>query len=201
MIRLLFVDDHPVVASGLAARYQVSSGFEVVGTAATLRDAMSFVRPRQVDVAVVDVQLDTLLTPRQVGALAEHCRVVLFSARTAEAYVQQLLAAGGSAIVDKAAPLEELDAVLRDVHAGRLASTTRPAQASDPVARLSARELEVYRALARCQTPKEVAASLGIARSTVYCHIEQIRRRLGVETVQEIIARAYGELPSPRSEG
>ena len=96
-------------------------------------------------------------------------------------------------MVDKAAPLGELDAVLRDVFAGRQPRKTRAAAPSTAAALLSARELEVYRALAACQTPKEVAATLGVARSTVYCHIENIRRKLGVQTLQEIVARAAAD--------
>lgn len=194
MIRLLFVDDHPVVSSGLALRYAAVDGFVVAGTAPTLRDALALAATSPVDVAVVDVQLDTLLTPRQVAALAAKCRVVLFSARTARPYVAQLLAAGAAATVDKGASLESLDAVLRDVHAGRPPPSpyTPPATATPDL--LSAREYDVYRELARCQAPKEIGASLGIATSTVYCHIENIRRKLGVQTVQEIVARACGEV-------
>ena len=193
MIRLLFLDDHPIVASGLAARYDAATGFEVVGLAGTFREAIEMVGLRATDIAVVDVQLDTLLTPRQVAALAERCRVVLFSARTSEPLIRQLLAAGAAAAVDKAAPLAELDAVLCDVHAGRAARAAPPPALHTTRALLSERELAVFQALARCETPKEVAASLGIARSTVYCHIERIRHKLGVQTLQEIVARAYAE--------
>ena len=50
------------------------------------------------------------------------------------------------------------------------------------------RERDIFLALVRCQTPKEVAASFGLARSTVYCHIDRIRQKLGVETLQELVA-------------
>lgn len=194
MIRLLFLDDHPVVAAGLAARFASASEFEVVATVGTFSEALEVVARRPTDIAVVDVQLETLLTPRHVAALAEHCRVVLFSARAGDPVVRPLLAAGAAAAVDKAAPLAELDVVLRDVFAGR-ATAGRPSRPPATSARelLSAREHAVFCALARCATPKEVAASLGIAASTVYCHIERIRQKLGVQTLQEIVARAYAE--------
>lgn len=192
MIRLFLVDDHPIVSSGLAARYGALAGFEVAGTASSLQDALYAVARTTVDVALVDVQLDLLLTPRQVNALAAHCRVVLYTARSSEPYIRQLLDAGASAAVDKAAPLAELDAVVRDVHAGK-APVTTPVSGTSARDVLSAREYEVYRALASCQTPKEVAATLGVARSTVYCHIENVRRKLGVQTLQEIVARAAAE--------
>lgn len=194
MIRLFLVDDHPVVAEGLAARFTAADGFTVVGVASEVSDALYVIASGEVDVALVDVQLGTLLTPRQVGALAEHCRVVLYTARTTDPYIQQLLAAGAKAAVDKSAPLTALDGVLLEVHAGRTPGISRSVPATATRDLLSAREYEVYRALASCQTPKEVAASLGVARSTVYCHIENVRRKLGVETLQEIVARAASEI-------
>lgn len=192
-MRLFVVDDHPVVSEGLAARYAADAAYEIAGTSATIADALHVAGARRVDVAVVDVQLESLLTPRQVAALAGHCRVVLYSARAGEPYVRQLLAAGASAVVDKGAPLAELDAVLREVHAGRAPPATRAAAPSRTAELLSEREYEVYRALAACLTPKEVAAQLGLARSTVYCHVENIRRKLGLQTLQEIVARAGSE--------
>ncbi|MEW5853615.1 MAG: response regulator transcription factor [Myxococcota bacterium] len=201
MIRVLVVDDHPVVSEGLANRYAAAPDLELVGTAASVSEALYLVASRAVDVVLADVQLDVLLTPRHVAALAERCRVVLFSARAGDPYIQQLLAAGAHAVVDKAAPLQVVDTVLREVHAGRASPEVTHASGAGARQVLSAREHEVYCQLARCQTPKEVAASLGIARSTVYCHIESIRRKLGVQTLQEIVARVGGEVaePAPRS--
>lgn len=197
MIRLFFVDDHPVISAGLAARYGSIDGFVVVGTATSFKDAIDRFSDHsvEVDVAVVDVQLESVLTPRQVTALAAHTRVVLFSARAGDPLVQQLLDAGAAAAVNKGAPLAELDAVVTDVAAGRLSapSSAVSSAVSSTVQALSGRELEVYRALAACQTPKEIAANLGIARSTVYCHIDRVRQKLGLETLQEIVAHAFAE--------
>lgn len=194
MIHVLLLDDHPVVLSGMAARYASLPEFEVAGTASSFAEAIRLASERPVDVALADVQLGTTLAPRQVAALAERCRVVLFSAHGDDPLARRLLAAGASAIVDKAAPLDELDAIVRDVHAGRRAPADRAPVARTTRELLSERELHVYRALARCLTPKEVAATLGVARSTVHCHIESIRRKLGVETLHEIIVRASAEL-------
>lgn len=199
-IRLFFVDDHPVVATGLALRFGATPGFVVVGTSASVQGAQDIVVGGGVDVVVLDLHLEVTVTPRQVAALCAHSRVVLFSGHAGDAIVAQLKAAGAAAAVDKAAPFEGLDDVLRDVHAGRMTTTTAmtttaTSTMSSAEARLSAREREVYRALARCQTPKEVAADLGIATSTVYCHIDRIRQKLGLQTVPEIVALA---LSSPR---
>lgn len=197
-IRLLFVDDHPVIAAGLAARYAALPDFAVAGTASSFQQAIDHIARANaadtaVDIAVVDVQLEVTLSPRQVAALAERTRVVVFSGRSGDPIVQQLIAAGAAGALDKSAPLTALDALLRDVHAG-VTTTTNLATAT--TAGLSEREREVFAALARCLTPKEVADTLGIARSTVYCHIDRIRQKLGVETLQEIVALA---LSPPRS--
>lgn len=199
MIHLLLLDDHPVVSHGMAARYEAMAEFAVAGTAAKFDDAIRIARSTKIDVAIVDIQLDTMLTPRQVAALAERCRVVLFSAHCGDTWVRQLLAAGAAAVVDKAAPLAELDATVRAVYAGRPPSEQHVRESRTTRDLLSERERHVYRALAGCKTPKEVAATLGIARSTVYCHIESIRRKLGVETLHEVIVRACAELADERS--
>jgi DNA-binding NarL/FixJ family response regulator len=197
-IRLFFLDDHPVIASGLALRYASLPAFSVVGTAASFREANDLIGVGTVDIVVADIQLEVPLTPRQVTTLAERTRVVLFSAHANAPIAQQLLAAGAAAALDKAAPMTVLDGVLRDVHAGittkpgtGTATTTTAATAATAFDRLSAREYEVYAGLARCQTPKEIAAALGIARSTIYCHIDRIRQKLGVETLQELVALSW----------
>jgi DNA-binding NarL/FixJ family response regulator len=141
--------------------------------------------------AVVDVQLEVALTPRQVQALAEHTRVAIFSARAADPVVQHLLAAGACAALDKSTPLATRDAVLREACTRPLIagapSTAAPVRTSD-LDLLSPRERDISLALVRCQTPKEVAASFGLARSTVDCHIDGIRQKLGVEMLQELVA-------------
>lgn len=187
MIRLLFVDDHPVVAEGLVSRFRSTDGFSVVGSVTTMEQALA--RTEKIDVALVDVQLEVLTTPAQVAALSDRCRVVLFSARRIDEHVRSLLDAGAACFLDKATPLDQLDETLRQVHAG----LKRPqvVQPGGVRSKLSAREYEVYRALATCQAPKELAARLGIAASTVYCHLENVKKKLGVHTLQELVAHTF----------
>ncbi|MER2560632.1 MAG: response regulator transcription factor [Myxococcaceae bacterium] len=185
MIRLLFVDDHPIVAEGLVSRFRATEGFSVIASVTTMEQALAVTEP--VDVALVDVQLEVLTTPEQVAALTDRCRVVLFSARGLDQYVRSLLDAGASCFLDKAAPLDVLDDTLRRVHAGQ-----PPPPRQDGVrSKLSAREYEVYRALASCHAPKEVAAKLGLAASTVYCHLENVKKKLGVHSLQELVAHTF----------
>jgi DNA-binding NarL/FixJ family response regulator len=150
-----------------------------------------------VDVTIADIHLDATMTPRQVSSLAELCKVVLFSAFSREPFAARLAEAGAIAVVDKSARVAELEAIVRDVHAGRPARAQRAAASTSS---LSEREQLVFHALAKCATPKEVATELGIARSTVYCHIDRIRQKLGVETLQEIVALAYSSTSAPPSE-
>lgn len=186
MIRLLFVDDHPVVTAGLVSRFASVEGFAVVGAVASLEAAVALVSTRAVDLALVDVQLKVSTTALSLRPLCERCRVVLFSARSVDAQVRSLLAAGALAFADKALPLDELDALLRRVHAGE-----RPGDApASPSSGLSAREDEVFRALALGLSPKEVAAQLGLATSTVYCHLENVKKKLGLRSLQALVVHA-----------
>ncbi len=185
-VRLFFVDDHPVIASGLIGRYGGVAGFAVVGSAASVAEALS--AHDDVDIFVVDFQLDTPLSPRQLSQLSARAAVVVFSGRADDAAVQACLGQGAAAVADKGLPLAELDRLLLRVAAGHRDAPTLTTAPPSSSFGLSERELEVYRSLVRCQTPKEVAAELGIAKSTVYCHIDRIRQKLGVETLQEIVA-------------
>jgi DNA-binding NarL/FixJ family response regulator len=207
-IRLFFIDDHPVIASGLAGRYENVDGFAVVGTAASVKAALA--SDDEIDIVVVDFQLDTPLSPRQLAQLSARGKVVVFSARSDDPVVQLTIEQGAWAVVNKAIDLAAFDAILRDVFAGvrprpsspsstqsssssSSASSSASSNASQSLTLLSERELDVYRGLVNCQTPKEIAASLGIARSTVYCHIERIRQKLGLATLQEIVAHGFHE--------
>jgi DNA-binding NarL/FixJ family response regulator len=186
VIKLLFVDDHPVVTEGLVARFASIPGFEVVGAVASLEAALTQVTRQKVDLALVDVQLKVPTTPSGLRPLCERCGVVLFSARAIDGHVRSLLAAGAVAFADKALPLDELDVLLRRVHAGE---RLQPPASGAP-SPLSAREEEVYRALAAGSSPKEVAGQLGLATSTVYCHLENVKKKLGLRSLQALVVHA-----------
>jgi len=192
VIRLLFVDDHPAIADGLKARYGGRAGFVVVGAVSNVEAAAGSLASGDVDVAVVDVQLGQVIGPRDVERLAARAKVVLYTARASDPAMVLLREAGAHAVIDKAAPLEALDDAIRAAFEGRTIEHAPTALATGVRGLLSEREYEVYRALARCQTPKEVAASLGISRSTTYCHIDNVRRKLGLRSLQEIVAHALG---------
>lgn len=189
-IRLLLVDDHPIVGAGLAARYRQLDQFLVVATVDSIEAALVEAARGEADVGVLDVYLTSPITPRDVRALCPHLRVVLFSGHATDPYVSSLLAAGAFAAVDKSGPLSQLDAAITEAFAAPLPKVGEPASALGGDQQLTAREYEVYQALARCLTPKEIAAALSIAQSTVYCHVENIRRKLGLRTAQEIGAHA-----------
>jgi len=185
VIRLLFVDDHPVVTEGLVSRFSSVEGFEAVGAVASLEAALEVVARTAVDLVLLDVQLKVPTTAARLRPLCERCRVVLFSARHPDAQVRSLLAAGALAFADKALPLDELDHLLRRIHAGE-----RPATPLRQQSTLSAREEQVFRALATGASPKEVAAQLELATSTVYCHLENVKKKLGLHSLQALVVHA-----------
>ncbi len=173
-LKLFFIDDHPIVADGLMGRFK-RSGFKVLGSAVTGDDGLKALAKQPADVVVLDVQLEQLVTPAQVAAISKHARVMLFSSRRVDEHVRALLDAGAACFIDKAVPLETFDTTLRAVAAGQPTRVQQPAGVRQLV---TEREYEVYRALVSAPTPKEIAARLGIATSTVYCHLENLRKKL-----------------------
>lgn len=185
-IRVFITDDHPVVRDGLVARFSGHPDFEVAGTATTLEETLREAPTSGCDVVILDVQLSKVLTVEGVRSLGEQdVSIVLYTSRRYDGGMATLAAVGARGFVHKADALEVLDDALRIVAQGGLV-LPEVATSDDREAWLTTREREVFALLARCRTPKEVAAELGLAPSTTYKHIDRVRRKLGLATLAEV---------------
>jgi two-component system NarL family response regulator len=186
-IRILVVDDHPIVRSGLIATLGAEPDMEVVASAATKLVALQLYREHRPDITLMDLGLD-----RGTGGLdviQEICRdfpqakIIVFSALRGDEDVYRALSAGATTFLSKETPDEELVSAIRDVQAGGRPipqETARKLADRITLPSLTSRETEVLRLVAEGMRNKEIAGLLGIGEETVQGHMKNILSKLKV---------------------
>lgn len=180
-IRVLIVDDHPVVREGLRAVLSRFADCEVVAEAGTVEEAVAAAAEHHPDLALVDLRLGGGGDGVAAVARLRPTPCVILSAFRDEAGFLDAMAAGARGYVLKGSSPEDLHKAVLDAAAGGM--PVDPALAPlllrrDPT--LSPREREVLQQLADGLANKEVADRLGLAESTVKTHLESIYRKLEV---------------------
>ena len=208
-IRVILVDDHAVVRSGLRRVLEAGSDIEVVGEASNVRDAVFEVRAQKPDVIVMDVVMPGTSgiegTPLVLHE-APDAKVLVLSMQDDPRYVREAFAQGASGYVLKEAADTEVVEAVRQVAGGqqylhpalgaRLLESEerqRDEEASDP---LSEREREVLRLLALGHTNQEISKLLYISVRTAESHRAHIMQKLRLGTRAELVryALAHGPL-------
>ncbi len=192
MIRVLVVDDHPVVRAGYQRLLDQAGDIRVVAEAGDAREGAAAWARHEPDVTVADLSMPEgggLELLRRVLARAAGARVLVFSMHDTQPMVRRAFEAGACGYLTKASAPESLVDAVRALAAGRmyLAPELPPAWLqrevdADPhrLASLSAREFEVFRLLALGRTAGECAAELSLSAKTVANHQSTIREKLGV---------------------
>ena len=206
MIRVVVVDDHAVVRSGLKLLLDAQSDIEVVGEAANGREAVFAAIEHKPDVVLMD-----LVMPERGGieALpsvlesAKDAKVLVLSMQDDPSYVREAFAAGASGYVLKEAADTELVDAVRSVAAGgryvhpalgaRLVAAEAEEQARRDADPLSEREREVLRLLALGHTNQEIAKTLYISVRTAETHRAHIMQKLRLSTRAELVRYALAE--------
>ncbi len=193
-IRVLIVDDHAVVRQGLKAFLRVQDDIEFVGEAATGEEAVTQARSVQPDVILMDLimpGMDGVETMRRLTAAGVESRVIVLTSFAEDDQVLAAVKAGAAGYLLKDVQPQELGDAIRAVHAGdaqlhpsvasKLMREVAKAGSRDKDAdALTARELDVLKALARGMSNKEIAVELGVAEKTVKTHVSSILRKLQV---------------------
>lgn len=205
-IRLLLVDDHPLVRDGLRSRLEAVPGFEVVGEAGNADEAlerMAALRPRLVlmDVGMKDVNGIDLTA--MLLASEPALQVLMLSMYDNPEYVQRAMQAGARGYVLKDAPASEIVAAIEAVAAGGTflspAVSRRLFRNQAPRPTLSSRESQILSALARGLSSKQIAREMDVSVRTVEAHRQSIKRKLALEGQAELIkyavehARTHGQ--------
>ena len=200
-IRVVVVDDHEMVRSGLATFLRVVSDLELVGEAGTGEDGVRLCEQVQPDVVLMDMVLpgmDGVVATREIRARCPRTRVVALTSFPEEDLVQRALEAGATGYLLKNVGARELVAAIRAARMDRptlspeatqalIHRATRPAA---PGHDLSAREREVLGLMKQGLSNRAIAERLVISASTVDFHVSNILGKLSVATRTEAVALA-----------
>lgn len=196
-IRVLVVDDHPVVRVGITTIIDTQPDMTVVADTGSGEEAVDLFREHLPDLTVMDLRLEKMSGVeciRKIRNEFPEARFVVLTTYRGDEDIHQALEAGARGYVIKGMPRQLLVDALRRVHHGEefLPETvTKALSERKPDGELSTREREVLALLAAGKSNKEIAASLCIAEVTVKCHLSMIYLRLGVtDRSQAIIVAA-----------
>jgi DNA-binding NarL/FixJ family response regulator len=209
VIRILVVDDHPVVRSGLTGMLDVEDDLEVIGEAADGEEAVARVAALLPDVVLMDLRmprLDGAGATERIVASHPSVRVLVLTTYSTDTDILRAVEAGATGYLLKDTPRTQLldavraasrgETVLAPPVAARLVSRMRA-----PVAEsLTPREVEVLAAVARGLSNGEIGRALFIGEATVKTHLLRVFAKLGVDdrTRAVTVAMEQGILPSPR---
>jgi two-component system, NarL family, response regulator NreC len=206
-IRLLLVDDHQVVRSGLRMLLSNEEDVEIVGDAGTAREALEAVKALKPNVVLMDIGLPDMSgidATREIKRTNPEVAVVALTIHEDEEYFFKMLEAGAGGYVPKRAAPEELLTAIRAAASGEVylypslakllvkdylaqEHTSEGAKALDG---LTERELEVLRYLAEGVANSEIAEALVISQKTVERHRENIMQKLGLHSRSELVRYA-----------
>ncbi len=194
-IKVLVVDDHPIMRVGISAIINARPDMVTVAQAGTGEEAIKLFEQYRPDITLMDLRLPGMSGVDAIRAIRTRyppaCFVVLTTYEGDED-IYQALEAGASGYIIKGMPHDALIDALRRVHSGgRFLPTlvSRALASRTPDADLSSREREVLRLLAKGESNKGIAAHLGITEATVKCHVSVILMRLQVaDRTQAVVA-------------
>jgi DNA-binding NarL/FixJ family response regulator len=184
-IRVLIVDDHPLLREGIAALIAAEPDMEIVAEAATGREALAQFKRKCPDVTLMDLQMPDMNGIESIIAIRgefPNARIIVLTTYTGDVQVLRALKAGARAYLLKGRVNMELLEIIRAVHRGQKRIPPEiAAELADHATEddLSVRELDVLRLVATGNGNREIAAKLSITEETVKNHVTHILSKLG----------------------
>lgn len=203
-IRILLVDDHPMVREGLVARLQAVPRFEVVGEAGHRAEALEQLARTTPDVVLMDVglkEVNGIALGAEMLAARPDIKLLMFSMYDNPEYVQRALQAGARGYVLKDAPATEIVSAIDAVAAGgtflSAAVSGRLFRGQSPKPVLTPRESEILALLGQGASSKQIARQLDLSVRTVEAHRQSIKRKLELDGQAELIRYAVERSREP----
>lgn len=195
-IRIVVVDDHPLLRAGIAAVVNAEPDMVLVGEATRGDEAVTLFRSMHPDITLMDLQMpgmSGLDAIREIRSGTPSARIIVLTTYPGDAQASGALKAGAAGFLLKSSVRKDLLQAIRVVHSGR---RFVPADAAIQIAEnlldesLSQRELEVLQCVAQGMANKVVAGKLGIAEETVKAHMRNIMEKLSVHDRTHAVTKA-----------
>lgn len=187
-IRLLLVDDHPVVRQGLRAYLELEADFDIVGEAGDGDEALAAIAENRPDVVLLDLKMPGLDGQGVLERLdADGPKILVLTSATEGERVPAAIEAGAAGFVYKDIDPDALAAAIRTVHAGQALLSPAAMRGlmsgnSDSAApALTPRERQVLGLIAKGQTNRQISRALGVSEKTVKTHVTNLLRRINAQ--------------------
>jgi DNA-binding NarL/FixJ family response regulator len=200
--RILIVDDHPLVRSGLRLLIDCEPDLTVCGEAANVTDALRLVESEKPDLLIVDLSLKEssgLELIKRIKSKNTDVKMLVSSMFEESLYAERVLSAGALGYVHKQEGMERVIEAIRCVLSGRVWLSTAMSDrmlrrmtisqappTQSPVHSLSDRELEVFEQIGRGRSTKDIARQLHLSIKTVETHREKIKAKLDLKSASEL---------------
>lgn len=206
-VRVVLIDNHPLVLDGLRAVLETFPHIEVVGTAGLARTGLEVAMRTRPAVVLIDInmpQLSGIEAIELFKAQLPECRIVMLSMHDSREYISASVMHGASGYVLKDVSTDEIVTAIETVAAGRtyfssgVSDVLLERRPSEPVNPLTTREHDVLMLLASGKSNRDIAQSLAISEATVETHRKNIKKKLAISTTAGLIRYAIDMGFSPQ---
>ena len=205
VVKVLIVDDHPIVRDGLSMRISSQSDMEVCGEAEDLAEAIGLIRETRPDVVVVDIMLKTgngIELIKRINLIDESIRLLAISMYEEALYAERAIRAGAMGYLNKQVATRNIIGAIRQVFDGKIYLSEQMADhmlqlarsgkrsEQSPIDSLSDRELQVFELIGRGYSTREIAAHLHLSVKTIDNYRDFIKTKLNLRDSNELLRQA-----------